>query len=84
MLSTLEEEGLSKSAKALLRLLKWAEQKKKESLQKEAQQENKIKELNHACYRKNSKNDCSTGRGTFLEPLEPSHNSSAGVSQERS
>ena len=37
MFSTLPEEGLSRPAKALLRLLKWAE---KEELLKEPQQQN--------------------------------------------
>ncbi len=44
MLSVLPEEGLSKPAKALLKLLKWAEQK--ESLQKEAQQKDERLERN--------------------------------------
>jgi len=38
MLSTLPEEGLSRPAKALLKLLKWAE---KEELHKEPRQQNK-------------------------------------------
>ena len=56
MLRTIPDEGLSRPAKALLKLLKWAE---KEELIKELPKQNK---LNHGCLNddqgKNNTNRC--------------------------
>jgi len=53
MFSTLREEGLSKPAKALLRLLRWVE---KEELPKREPKENTIEGWTHVCKEKHNTN----------------------------
>jgi len=75
MLRTLPEEGLSRQAKALLKLLKWAEEKKGE-LPKREPKENTIKGWTHDCRRKNNTRE---GQRANQRAFESATNSKASI-----